>query len=204
MWGWDFIHDRDAAGRPRKGFAWVDEYPRECLALEVERSRTGADVMDILAPVFLIRGVPRFIRSDNGPEFIAPAIRRYLATAGVGTLYMAPASPWENGFAESFFSRRRDERLNAELFGDLRAAKVLAAAWQSEYHHRRPHSALGYPAPAAFAARGIGGKEILGALPPDPRQGLCPWTPASSPRRAPEDWPGKVENLGQTLITVGT
>jgi putative transposase len=196
VWCWDFIHDRDEAGRPLKWFALTDEYTRECLALEVERSLTAVDVIDILAQVFLIRGVPKFIRSDNGPEFIAHAIRRYLATAGVGTLYIAPGSPWENGFAESFFSRLRDELLNAELFADLREAKVLAAQWQTEYNHHRPHSALHYQTPAAFAATCTSGKEILGALPPDPR--LLPL------RRAPEERPGKVENLGPTLITVGT
>jgi putative transposase len=192
VWCWDFIYDRDEAGRPLKWFALVDEYTRECLALEVERSLTAADVIDILAQVFLIRGVPKFIRSDNGPEFIAHAIRRYLETAGVGTLYIAPGSPWENGFAESFFSRLRDELLNAELFADLREAKVLAAAWQSEYNHRRPHSALHYQTPAAFA----GQCPPLGALPPNPR--LLPL------RRAPAEWPGDVGILGQTLITVGT
>jgi putative transposase len=192
VWCWDFIHDRDEAGRPLKWFALVDEYTRECLALEVERSMTAADVIDILAHVFLLRGRPRFIRSDNGPEFIAHAIRRYLQTAGVGTLYIAPGSPWENGFAESFFSRLRDELLNAELFADLREAKVLAAAWQSEYNRLRPHSALGYQTPAAFA----GQCQSLGALPPNPR--LLPL------RRAPEKRPREIENLGQTLIAVGT
>jgi putative transposase len=192
VWCWDFIHDRDEAGRLLKWFALTDEYTRECLALEVERSLTAADVIDILAQVFLIRGVPKFIRSDNGPEFIAGAIRRYLATAGVGTLYIAPGSPWENGFAESFFSRLRDELLNAELFADLREAKMLAAQWQSEYNHQRPHSALNYQTPAAFA----GQCQSLGVLPTDPR--LLPL------RRAPEELPGEVRNLGQTLITVGT
>jgi transposase InsO family protein len=192
VWCWDFIHDRDAADRPLKWFALTDEYTRECLALEVERSLTAADVIDLLAQVFLRRGLPRFIRSDNGPEFIAHAIRRYLETAGVGTLYIAPGSPWENGFAESFFSRLRDELLNAELFADLREAKVLAAAWRSEYNHHRPHSALNYQTPAAFA----GQCRSLGALPPNPR--LLPL------RRAPEAQPGKVRIPGPTLIAVGT
>jgi len=93
VWCWDFIHDRDEAGRPLKWFALTDEYTRECLALEVARSMTATDVIDILSQVLLIRGVPKHIRSDNGPEFIAGAIRRYLATAGVGTLYIAPGSP---------------------------------------------------------------------------------------------------------------
>ena len=196
VWCWDFIHDRDERGRPLKWFALTDEYTRECLALEVARSLTAVDVIDVLAQVFLIRGVPQFIRSDNGPEFIAQAIRQYLELAGVGTLYIAPASPWENGYAESFFSRLRDELLNAELFLDLREAKVLAALWQNEYNHRRPHSALGYQTPAAFAASWVSEKDLLGALPPDPR--LLPL------RRAPEELPGEREKLGQTLITAGT
>jgi transposase InsO family protein len=156
--------------------------------LEVERSLTAADVIDILAQVFLIRGVPKFIRSNNGPEFIAGAIRRYLATGDVGTLYIAPGSPWEDGFAESFFSRLRDERLNAGLFADLREAKTLAAQWQSEYNHRRPHSALNYQAPAAFPAtcRSANAaymrQEKLGALPPDPRPLPRRRAPAGVPR----------------------
>jgi len=192
VWCWDFIHDRDEAGRPLKWFALTDEYTRECLALQVERRMTAADVIDILSQVLRIRGLPKHIRSDNGPEFIARAVRDYLEKAGVGTLYIAPGSPWENGYAESFFSRLRDELLDAELFADLREAQVLAAAWQSEYNHRRPHSALGYQTPAAFAGR----CRSLGAPPPDPR--LLPL------RRAPEKSPGEVQNLGPTLITAGT
>jgi transposase InsO family protein len=159
VWTWDFIHDRDEHGRPLKWLSLVDEYTRECLALEVERSMTAWDVVDVIRQVVLIRGVPGHIRSDNGPEFIAQAIRSWLESAGIGTLYIAPASPWENGYAESFFSRLRDELLNAELFADLREAKALAASWQNEYNHRRPHSSLGYLTPAAFAAKG--GASIL-------------------------------------------
>jgi putative transposase len=195
VWCWDFIHDRDEADRPLKWFALTDEYTRECLALEVERSMTAADVIDVLAQVFLRRGLPRFIRSDNGPEFIAQAIRRYLETAGVGTLYIAPASPWENGFAESFFSRLRDELLNAELFVDLREAKVLAAAWRREYNHRRPHSALNYLTPAAFAAS-------LGDSAPKPPPGALPLDPGFFPS-AERGVPGlRIEDL--TLIATGT
>ena len=196
VWAWDFIHDRDEHGRPLKCFALVDEYTRECLALEVERSLKAIDVIDILSQVLLIRGVPRHIRSDNGPEFIARAIRGYLETAGVGALYIAPGSPWENGYAESFFSRLRDELLNAELFADLREAKVLAAGYQSEYNHRRPHSALGYRAPAAFAATCSTGR---------PLGGSAPEPPASKPlRKAPDGERSETLRSGQTLITAGT
>jgi len=119
VWAWDFIHDRDQRNRPLKWFTLIDEYTRECLALEVERSMTSLDVIDVLAQVLLIRGAPGHIRSDNGPEFIACAMRKYLETAGVGTLYIEPGAPWENGYAESFHGRLRDELLNAEDFADI-------------------------------------------------------------------------------------
>jgi len=179
VWTWDFIHDRDEQGRPLKWLSLVDEYTRECLALEVERSMTALEVVDVSRQVVLIRGAPQHIRSDNGPEFIAQAIRSWLEAAAIGTLYIAPASPWENGYAESFFSRLRDELLNAELFADLRQAKALAASWQNEYNHRRPHSSLDYLTPAAFAAKCARSadkaaitqseEKILGGLPPKPR-----------------------------------
>jgi putative transposase len=196
VWTWDFIHDRDERGRPLKWLSLVDEYTRECLALEVERSMTAWDVVDVIRQVVLIRGAPEHIRSDNGPEFIAAAIRSWLESAGIGTLYIAPASPWENGYAESFFSRLRDELLNAELFADLREAKTLAATWQSEYNHRRPHSSLGYLSPAAFAAKCSEGRQSLGALPPNPRL-LSP--PVEEAETKPEG-----ANMVPTLITTGT
>jgi transposase InsO family protein len=152
VWAWDFIHDRDEHGRPLKWLSLVDEYTRECLLLEAERSLKAVDVIELISEVLLIRGVPGHIRSDNGPEFIATAIRRYLATAGVETLYVEPGSPWENGYAESFHSRLRDELLDAEWFEGLRDAKALAGSWKNEYNHRRPHSSLGYQTPAAYAA----------------------------------------------------
>jgi transposase InsO family protein len=153
VWAWDFVHDRDQAGRPLKWLTLIDEYTRECLALQVERSITADDAIHTLGGVMLRRGVPAYVRSDNGPEFIAQALRGYLQTAGVGTLYIEPGAPWENGYAESFHSRLRDELLDRELFNDLREARFLANTWQSEYNHRRPHSALGYQTPVAFAER---------------------------------------------------
>ncbi|MCK4872003.1 MAG: IS3 family transposase [Phycisphaerales bacterium] len=152
VWCWDFIHDSDERGRPLKWLSIVDEFTRECLVLEVERSLTSREVIDLLAELFLIRGVPRHIRSDNGPEVIANAIKSYLGCAGVETLYIEPGSPWENGYAESFNSRLRDELLNVEVFLDLRDAKDHAARWKNEYNHRWPHSSLGYVPPAKFAA----------------------------------------------------
>ena len=157
VWCWDFIHDRDERGRVLRWLIIEDEFTREGLALEVERSMKAADVIDVLAQVMLIRGVPRHIRSDNGPEFIAKAIRGYLQRAEVTTLYIEPGAPWQNGFAESFGGRFRDELLNCELFADLREAKGLSAWWRGEYNHRRPHSSLGYQTPARFAATCGGG-----------------------------------------------
>ena len=152
VWCWDFIHDRDQAGRPLKWLLLEDEFTREGLAVEVARSMKAVDVIDVLAQVLLVRGVPRHLRSDNGPEFIAQALRQYLAQAGVETLYVEPGAPWQNGYAESFGGRFRDELLNAEVLADLAEARELSNWWRSEYNHRRPHSSLGYVAPAAFAA----------------------------------------------------
>ncbi len=152
VWAWDFIHDRDERGRPLKWLSLVDEFTRECLLLEVDRSIKAADVVALVSEVMLIRGAPRHIRSDNGPEFIAAAIRRFLAAAGVQTLYIEPGSPWQNGYAESFHSRLRDELLDAEVFDGVRDAKALASGWKNEYNHRRPHSSLGYQTPAVYAA----------------------------------------------------
>ena len=146
------MHDRDEQGRPLKWLVIEDEFTREGLALEVERSIKAEDVLDVLRELFLARGVPRHIRSDNGPEFIARAIRDCLEAAGVATLYIEPGAPWQNGYAESFNSRFRDELLNAELFADLGEAKMLSNMWRNDYNHRRPHSSLGYRTPAEYAA----------------------------------------------------
>jgi transposase InsO family protein len=152
VWTWDFIHDRTTNGQPLKWFAITDEYTRECLALEVDRGLTADRVLDVLTNLFLSRGVPRHIRSDNGPEFIATAIRRHAEQAGLEMLYIEPASPWQNGFAESFFSRLRDELLNCEEFANLVEARWFAGRRVEEHNHERPHSSLGYQTPAQFAA----------------------------------------------------
>ena len=152
VWAWDFVHDRTEDGRPLKWLSVVDEYTRECLALEARRSFKSVDVIDVLRELLLIRGTPLHIRSDNGPEFIAHAIRSWLESARIRTLYIEPGSPWENGYAESFHGRLRDELLDAELFTCLAEAKMLSVQWRLEYNHRRPHSSLGYVTPAAFAA----------------------------------------------------
>ena len=153
VWCWDFVFDRTESGSVLKWLSIVDEYTRECLCLKVARGITSEDVIDTLAELFAMRGVPKCIRSDNGPEFIARAIQRWTKQLEIETLYIEPGSPWENGFAESFHSRLRDEFLALEVFESLVTARKLTQAWREDYNHYRPHSALGYVAPAAFAAR---------------------------------------------------
>ncbi len=153
VWCWDFIFDRTTSGSPLKWLTMEDEFTRESLALKVSRSITSEDVIDTLAELFAMRGVPGHIRSDNGPEFIAHAIRRWLAQLDVQTLYIEPGAPWENGYAESFNSRLRDEFLAIEEFETVAAARKLGAAWREDYNHHRPHSSLGYLTPSEFAAR---------------------------------------------------
>jgi transposase InsO family protein len=164
VWCWDFVFDRTTSGSQLKWLSIVDEYTRECLALKVARSITSEDVIDTLAELFAMRGVPRHIRSDNGPEFIAAAIRRWLEQVGIGALYIAPGSPWENGYAESFHSRLRDEFLGVEVFESLPAAQRLTALWQADYNHVRPHSSLGYVTPVEFARRGAASAPAAPAL----------------------------------------
>lgn len=152
VWCWDFIHDRTTSGKPLKWLAITDEYTRECLALEVDRSITAEKVVDVLVNLFITRGVPRHIRSDNGPEFIAEAIGEHARRTGLEILYVEPGSPWENGFAESFFSRLRDELLNCEEFANLAEARWFARRRKEEHNTERPHSSLNYRTPLAFAA----------------------------------------------------
>ncbi|GIW83297.1 MAG: hypothetical protein KatS3mg105_5104 [Gemmatales bacterium] len=136
--------------------------------MEVDRSITADRVLDVLTNLFLTRGVPRHIRSDNGPEFIARAIRRHSEQAGLEMLYIEPGAPWENGFAESFFSRLRDELLNVEEFTDLAEARWFARRRLHEHNHERPHSSLGYRTPSEFAA-GCAAASAPAAPPLQPR-----------------------------------
>jgi transposase InsO family protein len=133
----------------------VDEYTRECVVIEVERRLRSDDVLYRLADLFVQRGTPEHIRSDNGPEFAAQAVRKWLAQVGVHTLFIEPGSPWENGYVESFNGKLRDELLNREIFDTLWEAKVLVERWRQAFNQVRPHSALGYrpPAPAAIQPR---------------------------------------------------
>jgi putative transposase len=151
VWSYDFVMDETEEGRRLKMMPVVDEYTRECLSIEVERSITAEDVVATLTSLFRSRGEPAYIRSDNGPEFVAKAIKRWLEASGVETLYIEPGSPWENAYSETFISRFSDELLKREVFTDLLEAKVLVEDYREHYNHDRPHSALGYQTPAQFA-----------------------------------------------------
>jgi len=153
VWSYDFVSDQTSDGRRLKFLCVVDEFTRECLALEVRRSFRAKDVIAVLAGLIALRGAPAHLRSDNGPEFVAKAVQAWLKSHAVGPLYIAPGSPWENAYVESFNSRLRDEHLNREEFASLLEAQVLAAGWRRDYNEARPHSSLKYLAPAVFAAR---------------------------------------------------
>jgi len=152
VWSYDFVADQTEDGRRLKMLVVLDEYTRESLTIEVQRRIKAREVLATLEYLFAVRGAPQYLRSDNGPEFVAEAIQTWLKKSGVHTLYIAPGSPWENAYIESFNSRFRDELLNAEVFGNLREAKVLVEDYRRRYNHHRPHSSLNYATPAAFAA----------------------------------------------------
>ena len=152
VWSYDFVSERLENGRRIRLLVVIDEYTRECLSLDVARSFRGEDVVELLRYLFAVRGCPSYIRSDNGPEFVSKAVKRWLKKSGVKTLYIAPGSPWENGYVESFNSRLRDELLNGEIFLSIGELRYVADRWRMDYNHYRPHSSLDYMAPAAFAA----------------------------------------------------
>jgi transposase InsO family protein len=183
VWTYDFLMDQTEDGRRLKLLVIVDEFTRESLSIEVARHLTAGDVIETLAYLFAVRGAPQYLRSDNGPEFIAQAIQAWLASSGAATLYIAPGSPWENAYIESFNSRFRDELLNAETFACRKEAQVLVEAYRRQYNHHRPHSSLGYQTPAAFAAA------CLAAA------------PASA---GPAPSPNRTETVDNPLLTTGT
>jgi transposase InsO family protein len=155
VWSYDFMIDRTADGRAFKILNIIDEYTRECLAILVKRQITSQDVIDVLFELFIFRGIPEHIRSDNGPEFTAKAVRKWLERLEVKTLFIEPGSPWENGYIESFNGKLRDELLNLEIFTTLEEAKVLIEQWRREYNQVRPHSARNYRPPAPEAILGV-------------------------------------------------
>ena len=151
VWSYDFVMARTAEGRAFRLLAIIDEYTRECLAILVKRHITSRDVIEVLFELFIFRGIPEHIRSDNGPEFTAKEVRKWLSRLGVKTLFIEPGSPWENGYIESFNGKLRDELLNREIFYTLAEAKILIEQWRKEYNQIRPHSALHYRPPAPEA-----------------------------------------------------
>jgi len=148
VWSYDFMSARTADGRAFRMLNILDEYSRECLCILVARHITADDVIEVLFTLFITVGIPEYIRSDNGPELTAKALRQWLDDLGVKTLFIEPGSPWENGYIESFNGKCRNELLNREVFTTLMEAKVLVESWRKEYNEIRPHSSLGYRPPA--------------------------------------------------------
>ena len=151
IWSYDFVATRTADGRAVRLLNIIDEYTRECLSIRVARHITSEGVFEELSNLFIVRGIPQHIRSDNGSEFAAKELRRWLSDVGVTTLFIEPGSPWENGYVESFNGRLRDELLNREIFTTLFEARALIEGWRREYNEIRPHSSLGYRPPAPKA-----------------------------------------------------
>jgi transposase InsO family protein len=177
VWSYDFVEDRTHDGRKYRMLNLIDEFTHECLAIRVARKLKAADVIDVLSDLFILRGVPGHVRSDNGPEFVAEAVQAWITAVGAETAYIAPGSPWENGFVESFNARLRDELLDGEIFYSLREAQVVIEGWRRHYNTVRPHASLGYRAPAR------------------PRRCSCPPSPRGRLRhprrlhRPPRSWP---------------
>ena len=173
VWAYDFVEDRTRDGRKLRMLNVVDEFSRECLAIRVARKLNSLDVIDLLADLFILRGIPGHIRSDNGPEFVAAAVKDWITGVGAGTAYIEPGSPWENGYVESFNGKLRDELLNAEVFNNLAEARVLIEQWRVHYNTVRPHSALRYRPPAPEAVLRLpamlpGTPSPAGSAPPRP------------------------------------
>ena len=165
VWACDFVEDRTRDGRRFRMLNVVDEFTRECLAIRVARKLGSADVVDVLADLFITRGVPAHVRSDNGPELVAKAVRGWIGGVGARAAFIEPGSPWENGYVESFNGKLRDELLNAEAFNTLAEAAVVIEQWRLHYNTARPHSSLGYRPPAP---------EVVAPTPTKPPHGPGP------------------------------
>jgi transposase InsO family protein len=148
VWSYDFVEERTHDGRKFRMLNIIDEFTHECLAIQVSRRLKSIDVIDVLSDLFILRGVPGHVRSDNGPEFVAKAVQEWIGAVGANTAYIAPGSPWENGFIESFNARLRDELLDGEIFYTLREAQIIIESWRRHYNTVRPHASIGYRAPA--------------------------------------------------------
>ena len=152
VWSYDFVEDRTHDGRKYRMLNVIDEFTHECLAIRVARKLKAIDVIDVLSDLFILRGVPGHIRSDNGPEFVAKAVQEWITAVGAKTAYITPGSPWENGYVESFNARLRDELLDGEIFYTLREAQIVIESWRRHFNTIRPHESLDYkpPAPEVF------------------------------------------------------
>jgi transposase InsO family protein len=176
-WSYDFVEDRTHDGPKYRMLNVVDEFTRECLAIRVGRKLKATDVIDVLSDLFILRGVPEYVRSDNGPEFVAEAVQEWITAVGAKTAYIAPGSPWENGFVESFNARLRDELLDGEIFYGLREAQVVIEGWRRHYNAVRPHASLGCRSPAPEVVVPAPAARIAG-----PSRSTSPTTPAIAPR----------------------
>jgi putative transposase len=207
VWSYDFVMDQTSDGRRLKILAVVDEYTRECLALEVERSIDAAGVVEVLRKIIAVRGAPENIRSDNGGEFIAKVVRDYLQASGARTLYIEPGAPWENAYSETFNSRFGDELLKREVFDTLVEAKVLVAKYRKEYNEERPHSALGYATPKEYAEQCSVNLQLGSSKASSRRSAAIVVGELVSATDADSDGAAGLEGspvLGKTLITAGT
>jgi putative transposase len=157
VWSFDFVETQTHDGRRVRLMTLIDEFTRKCLAIKVARRINAIGVIETLADAMLFNGLPTYIRSDNGPEMVARALRGWLTGLGTGNLYIEPGSPWENGYCESFNGKLRDECLNGEIFYSLKEAQVIIEKWRTHYNTKRPHSSLGYrpPAPLTIASKPI-------------------------------------------------
>lgn len=153
VWAYDFVHDACANGQKLKCLTVVDEFTHEAIAIEVASSIRSRRVIEVLARLVSVRGAPRYLRSDNGPEFVATAVLGWLVNAGIDTAFIAPGKPWQNGSNESFNGRFRDECLNMEWFRTRAEAAVIIETWRRHFNDVRPHSSLGYQTPAEFARK---------------------------------------------------
>jgi transposase InsO family protein len=171
VWTWDFIADATVRGGALKMLTILDEHTRECHVLRADRALRASDVLTWLRKAIQEHGAPEYLRSDNGSEFIARTVQRWLAEHKIKTIYIEPSSPWQNGFVESFHGRFRDECLNREQLWTLTEARVVIEDYRREYNQRRPHSKLGYMSPAQFAAQTSPSLTPVGLRPPSVRDG---------------------------------
>ena len=171
VWTWDFIADATVRGGTLRMLTILDEHTRECHVLRVDRALRSQDVLEWLQKAMEEQGAPQYIRSDNGSEFIARIVQRWLKEQKIKTIYIEPGSPWQNGFVESFHGRFRDECLNREQLWTLTEARVVVEDFRRDYNQERPHSRLGYASPAEYAARICPSPAPVGLRPPSTRDG---------------------------------